>query len=98
MLERICPKRHFIVYSKKSLMRRFPGTSYNLIGEIGDLTRKRETSPVFILETNTNGNCYPHGTHLPFIDRRIGYVLSDYEKILVLYQSRIPKFLRRKNL
>lgn len=96
MCENVCKKRNFIVHSKKSLIRRFLGTKYNLIGEIGCLFRRGESYPVVILETNITENCYPVGTHIPFIDRKIGYVLTDYESVVILYASRLPRFLRKK--
>lgn len=83
-----------VVYSKQMLNRRFPGSHFFKIGEIGDMTRKNYYSLVRPLETDQKIKVYPIDTHLPIFDRKIGYVLLDYEYVATLYKSRIPKFIR----
>lgn len=84
-----------VVYSKRMLNRRYPGSHFFKIGEIGDMTRKNYYSMVKPLETDQKIKVYPIDTHLPLFDRKIGYVLLDYEYVATLYKSRIPQFIRK---
>ncbi len=81
-----------VVYSKSMLRKRFPGTRYTVVGEIGNLTRNQAHTVTKVLESDVEVRIYPVGSHFPLIDHKVGYVLIDYDMIAVLYESRIPFF------
>ena len=88
--------RKIVVYNKSNIKRRFPNTNFEIIGEIGDLTRQNQYTIRKAYEGGSDLKIYPIGTHIPFFDRKKGYVFIDFDSLVVLYKSFIPKWLRKK--
>lgn len=85
----------FNIYKRKDLFKGPKSYYFIVIGEIGNFKRK-EYVVSSLLETDSEVKIYPLGTHVPFKDRLVGYVLIDYRRIAKIYKSRFAYFIRRK--
>ncbi|MDY3196053.1 MAG: hypothetical protein RBQ95_04260 [Paracholeplasma sp.] len=62
--------------------------SYEIVGEVGNMSRTDQFYTVKAVETGADIKVYPLGTHHFFFDRKVGYVLIGYDEAVIIYQKR----------
>ncbi len=61
---------------------------YEIVGEVGNMSRTDQFYTVKAVETGADIKVYPLGIHHFYFDRKVGYVLTGYDEAVIIYQKR----------